>query len=188
MDRPRQMFTRYRCFNNLEKPILGAIKLTLISRNWVAKDNQIFVVSTQTVSLLGRDVLGKLGVTLLQPQGMSINHIVSDTPIQTRIIKKFPNLCTRQGSSKNHIAKSTIKQNKQPFQHKQRRIPLDLHEKVDKKIRHFYESKQIIKLEKSSDNVFISPVDITVKHEKFIKIALDSELLNDAIEWKKYQM
>ena len=34
----------------------------------------------------------------------------------------------------------------------------------------------------------MSPVVITVKHDQSIKLALDSKLLNDAIEKNKYQM
>ena len=71
-----------------------------MSRKWEAKDNQIFVVSTQTVNLLGRDVLGKLGVTLLQPQGMSVNHIFLDTPIQTPRMKKFPTFALHNAAQK----------------------------------------------------------------------------------------
>ena len=36
--------------------------------------------------------------------------------------------------------------------------------------------------------IFISPVVITAKHDQSIKLALDSKLLNDAIEKNKYQM
>ena len=92
------------------------------------------------------------------------------------------------GKSKNHIAKSTLKQNISPYQHKGRRVPLHLTEKVDKEIQHLLGTNQIIKLEKCSDQVFISPVVITVKHDQSIKLALDSKLLNDAIDKNKYQM
>ena len=47
---------------------------------------------------------------------------------------------------------------------------------------------QIIKLEKCPDDLFISPVVITVKKDKSVKIALDSKTLNDAIHKNKYQM
>ena len=43
-------------------------------------------------------------------------------------------------------------------------------------------------LHKCSDYVFISPIVITVKHDKSIKLALDSQLENDAINKNKYQM
>ena len=92
------------------------------------------------------------------------------------------------GKSKNHIAKSTLKQDISPYQHKNRRVPLHLTEKVDKEIQLLLNTNQIIKLEKCSDQVFISPVVITVKHDQSIKLALDSKLLNDAIDKNKYQM
>ena len=92
------------------------------------------------------------------------------------------------GQIKNHIARSTIKQDIHPYQHKGRRVPLDLTDKVDKEIRHFLDTKQIIKLDKCSDKVFVSPIVITVKLDKSIKLALDSKLRNDAIEKNKYQM
>ena len=59
---------------------------------------------------------------------------------------------------------------------------------MDKEIKHLLETNQIIKLDKCSDDVFISPIVIKVKHDKSIKLALDSQLLNDAITKNKYQM
>ena len=38
------------------------------------------------------------------------------------------------------------------------------------------------------DDLFISPVVITVKKDKSVKIALDSKMLNDALHKNKYQM
>ena len=50
------------------------------------------------------------------------------------------------------------------------------------------QDKQIIKLEKCSDDLFVSPVVITVKKDKSEKLALDSKKLNKAIYKNKYQM
>ena len=61
-------------------------------------------------------------------------------------------------------------------------------DKVDKEIKHLLETKQKIKLEKCSDDMFISPIVVTVKHNKSIKLALDSKLLNDAIVKINYQL
>ena len=105
-----------------------------------------------------------------------------DNRLEIKIIKKFPHLYSRLGKSKNHIAKSALKQDISPYQHKGRRVPLHLTEKVGKEIQHLLNTNQIIKLEKCSDQVFISPVVITVKHDQSIKLALDSKLLNDAID------
>ena len=153
-----------------------------------ATNNEILVVNANTVNLMGRDTLGKLGFALSQNKGTNINNINLDDRLEIKIIKKFPHLCSRLGKSKNHIAKSTLKQDISPYQHKGRRVPLHLTEKVDKEIQHLLNTNQIIKLEKCSDQVFISPVVITVKHDQSIKLALDSKLLNDAIDKNKYQM
>ena len=180
--------TQYRCFNNIEIPITGIIQINLRSGLREATNNEILVVNANTVNFMGRDVLGKLGFTLSQNKGTHINNINLDNRLEIKIINKFPHLCSRLGKSKNHIAKSTLKQDISPYQHKGRRVPLHLTEKVDKEIQHLLNTKQIIKLEKRSDQIFISPVVITVKHDQSIKLALDSKLLNDAFDKNKYQM
>ena len=186
--KPTNSQTQYRCFNNIEIPITGIIQINLRSGLREATNNEILVVNANTVNLMGRDIMVKLGFTLSQIKGTNINNINMDDRLEIKIIKKFPHLCSRLGKSKNHIAKSTLKQDISPYQHKGRRVPLHLTEKVDKEIQHLLNTNQIIKLEKCSDQVFISPVVITVKHDQSIKLALDSKLLNDAIDKNKYQM
>ena len=88
---------------------------------------------------------------------------------------KYPHLCTRLGKSKNHIAKSIFKRNQNPIQQKGRRVPLHLLEKVEMELGKLIQDKQITKLEKFPDYLFVSPVVITVKKDKSVKIALDSK-------------
>ena len=181
----------FRCFNNKKIKIISTLKIHLSSGNSVAKDCEILVVPHNTVNLLGRDILQKLGIHLTQTkQGeKTINFINPDQQqITHKIFKNFPHLCTRLGKSKNHIAKSTFKQYFKPTQHKGRRVPIHLIDKVEKELRKLIEDKQIIKLEKCSDEYFISPVVITVKSDNSIKVALDSKELNEAIHKNKYQM
>ena len=181
----------FRCFNNNKIKIISTLNIHLSSGNSVAKDCEILVVPHNTVNLLGRDILQKLGIHLTQTkQGeKTVNFINPDQKqITQKIFKNFPHLCTRLGKSKNHIAKSTFKQYFKPTQHKGRRVPIHLIDKVEKELRKLIEDKQIIKLEKCSDEYFISPVVITVKSHNSIKIALDSKELNEAIHKNKYQM
>ena len=81
-----------------------------------------------------------------------------------------------------------MKNEKMPIQHKGRRVLLHLVEKVEHELQKLIVDKQIIHLEKCPDDLFISPVVITVKKDKSIKIALDSKQLNKAIHKNKYQM
>ena len=50
------------------------------------------------------------------------------------------------------------------------------------------EQGHIEKLQECSDKNFISPIVITDKRDKSVKLALDSKVLNKAIHKKKYQM
>ena len=86
------------------------------------------------------------------------------------------------------MAKSIFKENFTPTQHKGRRVPLHLSERVEQELEKLIEVKQIIRLENCSDEYFITPVVTTVKKDKSIKIALDSKELDDAIHKNKYQM
>ena len=85
------------------------------------------------------------------------------------------------------MAKSTFNENSKPTQHKGIRVPLHLLERIEKELENPIEDKQIMRLEKCSDEYFISPVLITVKKDKSIKKALDSKKLNDAIHENKCQ-
>ena len=182
--------TEFRCFNNNKIQVEYQIQLDLTSGNSTAQNCQILVVPQNTVNLLGRDVLQKLGLQLtFKNTGEKIHNINSvQHNIAQWVFQKYPHLCTRIGKSRNHIAKSTFHNTFHPTQHKGRRVPLHLIDKVEKELNKLIEDKQIIKLDKCSDEYFISPVVITVKHDKSIKIALDSKQLNEAIHKNKYQM
>ena len=106
---PTNSQTQYRCFNNIEIPITGIIQMNLRSGLREATNNEILVVNANTVNLMGRDILGKLGFALSQNKGTNINNINLDDRLEIKIIKKFPHLCSRLGKSKNHIAKSNAK-------------------------------------------------------------------------------
>ena len=103
-------------------------------------------------------------------------------------IQKNPHFCTSLGRSKNHIAKSLFRENHNPNKKKGRRVPLHLLEKVEKELNKLINDKQIIRLEKCPDDVYISRVVITLKNDKPVKLALDSKKLNKARHKNKYHM
>ena len=168
--------TKYKCFNNNQIKIEGELILTLQSGSWTAQNCRILVVGHKTNNLMWRDVLQKLGITLQQKQCKSpVKNINSIASIETEtntikwIYNKFPHLCTRLGKSKNHIAKSIFKQNHTPIQQKGRRIPLPLLEKVEIELENLIQNNQITKPEKCLNDLFVSPVVITVKKDKSVK-------------------
>ena len=165
--------TVYKIFtnNNIEKK--GVLSLELNSGSWTAKDCEVLIMENRTNNIMGRYILTKLGITLSAQKkpGKTIN-LISNIQTEKNIIKwifhKYPHLCTRLGRSKNHIAKSIFTSQYTPSQHKGRRVPLHLLDKVEQEQK-LIDEKQIIKLDKCSDELFISPVLITVKKDKTVK-------------------
>ena len=152
---------KFKCFNNQDIPIIGQIQMELHSGSWTAKNCNILVVKHRSQNLMDRDVLSKFGLTLTQQQAegkkvININENIIEQNITNWIFLKNPQLCTRLGRSKNHIAKSIMKKEKTPTQHKGRRVPLHLVEKVEHELQKLIEDKQIIRLEKCPDDLFIS--------------------------------
>ena len=174
----------FRCFNNHKIKINRTLPINLSSGNTPATNCQILVVPHNTVNLLGRDILQKLGIQLSQTKkGEKITNFITteNQKITNKVFKNFLHLCTRLGRSKNQVAESTFKQYFKPKQHKGRRVPIHLTDKVEKELKKLIEDKQIIILEKFLDEYFTSPVVITVKCDNSIKVALDSKKFNDAV-------
>ena len=105
----------FRCFTNNKIKINSTLKIHLSSGNATAQNRVILVVPHNTVNLMGRDILQKLGIHLSQTFSKISTH-----------------LCTRLGNSKNHIAKFAFKQYFKPTQHKGRRVPIRLIDKDEK--------------------------------------------------------
>ena len=190
---PNKTIGEFRCFNNNKIDIIGTIQVDITSGSSNAKNCTILLVNNNTINIMGRDIMDQLGLRLTMTttnKGEKNLFNISNTHkgISKWIFNKYPHLCTRLGRSKNHVAKSTFEKQFQPTQHKGRRIPLHLTEKVERELKKLTDEKQIKKLTKCSDEHFISPVVITVKSNQSIKIELDSKTLNDAIHKNKYQM
>ena len=79
----------FRCFNKNKIKIISTLKIHLSPGNSVAKDCEILVVPHNTVNLLGRDILQKLGIHLTQTkQGeKTINFINPDQKQITKFSK-----------------------------------------------------------------------------------------------------
>ena len=188
---PNKALGEFRCFNNNKINILGTIEVDITSGTSTVRKCTKLLVDTNTINIMGRDIMDKLGLRLTmapqQKQGEKQLLNISNTHqrISKWIFQKNPHLCTRLGRSRNHVAKSTFKRDFNPTQHKGIRIPLHLTEKIENKLKKLIEEKQIKKLTSCSDKYFISPVVITVKSDQSIKIALDSKLLKDAIHKNK---
>ena len=131
----------------------------------------------------------QLGLAVTQSaflKGNRVNKIASPE-FKEQIAKTFPDLVSRIGRSKSHVAKSKFHKDFQSRHQKGRRIPINLQDKVNTELKKLLAEKHIIKLSSCPDKYFLSLIVVTVKKDQKIKLALDSKVLNKAIHKDKYQ-
>ena len=169
---------------------LGIIKTSIRSNNWYANSIESQVVTDGHRSLLGTDLFPALGFSIQQSNSPRIVNQVEheNCPIKKQKAIDFPDLITRIGKSKLHIVRSKFHKNYTPTHQKGLRDPKNLLGKVSDELRKLSDHGHIEKLNECSDQNFISPIVITVKKDKSVKLAIDSKVLINAIHKNKYQM
>ena len=195
----------FRDYSNNRIKMLGRMELELASNGWKTTA-EVRVIGGTRPSIVGRDLMGKLGLQLMQadPRGDVMNiqgaEDISckeghDEPEeeqmdqwQSYFSKLFPKLFTRVGKIRNYKVQAEFFKNLVPVQQKGRRVPVTLQEKVDKEIDKLLTQGHIEKLKECSDRYFVSPIVITVKKDGSVKLALESRELNKQVHKNKYQM
>ena len=174
---------------------LGTLYCDIECNGWRAGRANIIVVLNKHRAIVGRDLFQPLGTHLKQEdspnaQGKNIDSIdkMSTSPIKREVATKYKNLTTRLGRSKNHKVKFKFKSNFTPVHQRGRRVPLHLEKQVEEELKRLQNIGNITKLEKCSDEFYISPIVITVKKDKSIKLAIYSKTIKKAIHKNKYQM
>ena len=97
-----------------------------------------------------------------------------------RVIEKFPDLFKNNTTIKDTEINYQLKPGHYPVKQKARPIPLHLQEDVGKELERLIKTGQLEKVKHVDEDCFVSPVVITVKNDKSVKIALDSRKLNDS--------
>ena len=186
----KQTPSQLQTFSNELIQVEGKIQASITSNGWTCDSATFTVVADGLKSLIGRDFFDRLGLTVTQStsqNGKCVNNF-SSPEFKELITKTFPELVSRIGRSKNHVAKSKFHKDIQPIHQKGRRIPINLQEKVNTELKKLLDEKHIVKLSGCHDKYFISPIVVTVKKDQTIKLALDSKVLNKAIHKNKYQL
>ena len=101
---------------------------------------------------------------------------------------EFPQLLSRKGRFQNYVVRSKFQPNFQAKQHKGRRIPLALQQRVAAELDRLISEGHVERLQGCTGDQFISPIVKTVKRDGSLKLALDSKELNKHIIKNKYQM
>ena len=183
---PKQLKT----FSNEPIHALGILQTSNQSNKWYANPIEIQVVTDDYRPLLDRDLFPALGLSIQQSNDQTtINQVEQEyCPIKKQIAIDFPDLISRIGKSKVHMVRSKFQRNYTPSHQRGRRVPINLLDKVSDELKKLSEQGHIEKVQECSDKNFISPIVITVKKDKSVKLALDSKVLNKAIHKNKYQM
>ena len=129
-------------------------------------------------------------LSIQQPNNQkTVNQVDQEyCPIKKQIATNFPDLISGIGKSKVLMVRSNLHRNYTPSHQKGRRVPINLLDKVSDELKKLSEQGHIEKLQACSVKNFISPIVITVKKDKSVKLALDSKVLNKVIHKNKYQM
>ena len=90
------------------------------------------------------------------------------------------NLFDNNETIKDTEIKIQLKQGHNPIKQKTRPVPLHLQEDVGKELDKLNRTGHLEKIIDVDENCFVSPVVITRKSDKSVKIALDSRKLNDS--------
>ena len=93
---------------------------------------------------------------------------------------KFKNLFKTNHIIRNTEVKIQIKPGCYPIQQKARPIPYHLQDDVKNELDRLIKSGHLERLETIAEDCFVSPVVITVKKDKTVKIALDARNLNES--------
>ena len=179
--------------------ISGKVKLPIVSNGWSNNDCHFLLTEGHERNILENDNLPKVGIEVSQKhfphfqtnkQCKSINSI-SQTDKDKKILnisKTFKNLFFRIGKIKNQMKITHFHEPLKPIQLKGRRVPLQLLDSVKTELNRLTDEGHFKKLENCDEDRFISPIVITCKKHKSIKLALDSKFINKQIYKNKYQM
>ena len=160
------------------------IKTSIKCNDWVATGVNVTVVEDGHRPIIGRDLFPKLSFSLTQTKQVA-NVDKNQCLIKKQIALDFPGLISRIGKSLKNSVKSTFLKHFTPTH--QKGVPINLQPLVNDELKKILAEKHIIKLNSCSDKNFISPIVITVKKDKTVKLALDSKILNKSIHKNNYQ-
>ena len=135
----------------------------------------LIIERTDMTPLLGMYWMKKFKLTISKIQLADNNQSERE-----KIFNKFPDIFENNETIKDTEINIQLKPGHYPVKQKTRPIPLHLREDVGRELEKLIKSGHLEKIKDVDDDCFVSPVVITVKSDKPVKIALDSRKLNDS--------
>ena len=137
----------------------------------------------------------KLGIEAVQRRPAEVSYAEEDQEYgstskfwRDHFVKRYPNVFSRLGRSKNHKVFTNFRDPLVPRQVKGQKVPIHLQDRVTAEIKKLIKNKHIEKLEKCTTDHFIAPIVLTAKKDGSIKLSLNAKPMNAQIWQNKYQM
>ena len=155
-----------------KKPItlFGSLEIPITSKGWKIENACFLVSENLTRNLLGLNLHEKLGIKTVQrgPAEDSLAEEEQELDPTTQFwrdhfVRRYPNVFSRLGRSKNHKVFTNFKDLLVPRQVKGRKVPINLQDRVTAEIKKLIKDKHIEKLEKCTTDHFIAPIVLTAK-------------------------
>ena len=164
----QKITNRYQGVNKNEVKFRGKIPVNVEYEN-----NKLII--KEKIIILGMDWMKKFKLTISKIQLADNNQ----SEREKKFIK-FPDLFGNNETIKVTVMNIQLKPGHYLVKQKARPIPLHLQEDVGRELEKLIKSGNLEKIKDVDEDCFVSPVVITVKSDKSVKIALDSRKLNDS--------
>ena len=166
---------RYQDVNKNEVKFRGKIPADVEYENNKQKMQILITKRNDITPLLGMDWMKKFKLTIgnIRPEENNQSE-------KKRVVEKFRDLFKNNTTIKDTEINIQLKPGHYPVKQKAIPIPLHLQEDVGKELERLIKTGHLEKVKHMDEDCFVSPVVITVKNDKSLKIALDSRKLNDS--------
>ena len=171
----QKITNRYQDVNKNEVKFRGKIAVNIEYENNNQKMEILITERADITPLLGMDWMKRFKLTIGKIQLTEIGQSEKE-----RIINKFPDLFENNRTIKDTEINIQLKPGHYPVKQKARPIPLHLQEDVGRELEKLVRAGHLEKVNNVDEDCFVSPVVITVKNDKSVKVALDSRKLNDS--------
>ena len=180
-----------------KKPIklFGSLEIPITSKGWKINNACFLISKNRKRNLLKLNLHEQLGIETVQRKPAEVSLAEEEQELDPTsqfwrdyFVKRYPNVFSRLGRSKNHKVFTNFKDPLVPRQVKGQKIPIHLQDRVTAEIKKLIKDKHIGKLKKCTTDHFIAPVVLTTKKEGSIKLALNAKPMNAQIWQNKYQM
>ena len=171
----QKITNRYRDVNKNEVKFRGKIPVNVDYKNSKQKSVILITEKTDITPLLKINWMKKFKLTVGKIQLAENNQSERE-----KVFDKFADLFENNETKKDTEINIQLKPGLYPVKQKARPVTLDLQEDVGRQLEELIKTGQLEQIIDVDEDCFVSPVLITVKSDKSVKIALDSRELNDS--------